>query len=58
MTSTIAYAGPPTAPFDPLGLQSSRMNPADVAAARRLIVKHVPVEDEIELRRMLGIHHD
>lgn len=58
MTNVIGYAGPPAATFGSLGHEPVRVNPDEVAAARRMIVKHVPIEDEIEVRRMLGVHHD
>lgn len=53
MTSSNGFASQPVTQFDPV-----RLRPSEVAAARRMIVKHVPEEQEIELRRMLGVHHD
>ena len=58
MTSTITYAGPPAAPFGSIGHGPVSLKPSEVAAARRMVAKYVPESDEIELRRMLGIHHD
>lgn len=58
MTNVIGYAGPPAATFGSLGHGPVSLKPSEVAAARRMVAKYVPESDEVELRRMLGIHHD
>lgn len=58
MTNVIGYAGPPSATFGSLGHGPVSLKPSEVAAARRMVAKYVPESDEVELRRMLGIHHD
>lgn len=58
MTNVMGYAGPPAAPFGSIGHGPMSLKPSEVAAARRMVAKYVPESDEVELRRMLGIHHD
>lgn len=58
MTNSNGFAGPSSASFGSIGHEPVRVKPAEAAAARRMIAKYAPEEVEVELRLMLGVHHD
>lgn len=57
MSNAIGFANPSGAGASTLALEVVRLRSAEIAAARRMVVEHVPEEDEHRVLDMLGIRH-